>query len=244
MSATQPVVFITGVSAGLGHALAGNWLDSGARVLGLSRREPSDLSSHPLFEFASVDLADHASIPRALDLLLRNTEQLDCVVLNAGILGEIGDLATTALEESKRVVDINLWANKVVLDEVLRGSRTVAQVVTISSGAAVNGSRGWGAYSISKAALNMMTLLYAREFPATHFSALAPGLIDTDMQEYLCGLPADERFPSLEALKSRRNSDDMPDARRAAVIVRNAIGSLIETAESGGFHDVRELAPR
>ena len=54
---------------------------------------------------------------------------------------------------------------------------------------------GWNGYALSKAALNMMMKLYAAERPGTDFSALAPGLVDTAMQEAMRQQPADPLFP-------------------------------------------------
>ena len=74
---------------------------------------------------------------------------------------------------------INVWSNKVICDWLLKSIPEIYQIVFMSSGAAVNGNRGWGSYSLSKATLNMLAKLYAAEAKQTHFSALAPGLVDT-----------------------------------------------------------------
>ena len=89
--------------------------------------------------------------------------------------------------------------------------RTIDQVIAISSGASQSGSRGWNGYSLSKAALNMLVKLYAGERPETHFTSLAPGLIDTAMQDYLTNLPEDSRYAPLEVLKAAKGTPKMPD---------------------------------
>jgi NAD(P)-dependent dehydrogenase (short-subunit alcohol dehydrogenase family) len=135
---------------------------------------------------------------------------------------------------------VNLWANKPVLDAVFAGGREVAQVVGISSGAAASGARGWNAYAISKAALNMMMRLYAAERPGTHFSALAPGLVDTAMQEQMRGLPADPRFPTVDRLKRAAGTADMPDPDTLAPRLLAGMDRVREL-KSGDFHDLRAL---
>ena len=90
------------------------------------------------------------------------------------MLGSLGDMSEAQLDDLKRVMDVNVWSNKTVLDALFARAFPVKQVVTISSGAAVNGNRGWRGYSISKAALNMLTRLYAAENPDTHFCARWP----------------------------------------------------------------------
>lgn len=178
-------VLITGVSSGIGHALAKDYLDEGARVWGASRRTPDDLQQHPAFSFASLDLNLPVEIPAVLSRLLAGVEALDLVILNAGRLGEFGDLAEADLAELKTTMQINVWANKVLLDWLFQQKIALGQVVAVSSGASVNGNRGWSGYSISKAALNMLTRLYAKERPETHFCALAPGVVDTEIQDEL-----------------------------------------------------------
>ena len=233
-------IFITGVSTGIGNALAAAYLDRGDCVYGVSRRVPETLVEHANFTFASHDLRDHEGSMALIPRMLLDTPQIDLAVLNAGALGAFGDIGSAELDEMKDVTEINLWANKTVLDALFSLHKTVQQVVTISSGAAVNGNRGWQGYAISKAALNMLTKLYAAERPEAHFCALAPGIIDTAMQEDLCGRPPDPRYPSLEALRSKRSTPEMPSAEEAA-------GQLIEVFErarqrvgSGEFADIRK----
>lgn len=112
------------------------------------------------------DLSDLDAIGAALDGLLGNAERLELVILNAGILDEI-----------KRVMDVNVWSNKAIMDWLHGWGRLIEQVVMISSGASVLGNKGWGAYALSKAALTMLARFYAHEFPDTHIAAVAPCLL-------------------------------------------------------------------
>lgn len=167
---------------------------------------------------------------------------MDLVILNAGILNDIRDLKDTDIEEIKKVMDVNVWANKVLIDVLFEQLDSIHQVVAISSGAAVSGTRGWNAYALSKATLNMLIDLYSREHPQTHFCALAPGLIETGMQDYLNNLPEayEKKFPMVKKLKEARGTDNMPKSKEAAVIVANAIQKITDH-ESGNFLDVRNM---
>ena len=232
-------VCITGVSSGLGHGLAKIYLDRGAEVHGCSRREPADLMAAGL-RFASVDLTDEASGRRAFDALIEGCTHFDTVILNAGKLGEIRDMADTPLDDMRETMEVNVWANKWLLDALFAGGRTVGQVVAISSGASQSGSRGWNGYSLSKAALNMLIKLYAGEQPETHFTAFAPGLVDTAMQDYLTSLPEDPRYPPLDKLKAAKGTDQMPDGEGCARKLIEAFPKLLEL-DSGGYADIRRL---
>jgi benzil reductase ((S)-benzoin forming) len=236
-------VFITGVSSGIGFALARACLDRHDRVYGISRRTPVELMSHPAFHHRRVDLAQTGQIAGGLEELLQGVEQIDLAVLNAGILGKIADLGETTLEEITHVMDVNVWANKVILDTFRHRSLKVNQVIAISSGAAVAGMRGWNAYSISKAALNMLIALYAAECPDTHFWALAPGIVDTAMQEQLSALPRDARFTSLDYLRAAKGTTAMPPAHEVAPLLLTAFDQALKSP-SGLFLDMRNLLKR
>ena len=235
-------VFITGVSSGIGNGLARAYLQRGYRVFGCSRRSPDELLAQKDFRFAQLDVTDEAEVPLTLTRLLADVDSLDLVILNAGILGPFGDLATIPLEQCRRVMEVNVWSNKTVLDALFSSHQTVRQVVTVSSGAAVNGNRGWAGYAISKAALNMLTRLYAEERPETHFCALAPGIVDTAMQDILCAVPEVDRYPSLATLRAKRSTAEMPDPDGAAVSLVAAIERLPRIVTSGDYADVRRLS--
>ncbi|MCB9882837.1 MAG: SDR family NAD(P)-dependent oxidoreductase [Planctomycetes bacterium] len=235
-------ILITGTSSGLGEALAAWALDQGHRVLGTSRRGNPRLSRHDSYFEVLGDLAHEQSATETIERLTKDMTDLELVVLNAGILSTFGDLADTELEDLERTMRINVFANQTVLRTLARSGCMPARVVAISSGAAVNGRRGWGGYALSKAALNMLIQLWARECPQSHFCALAPGLIDTAMQDVLCDLPGDERFDSLEFLRSARHTADMPDPSAAAERLGPLLFELEHHCESGGYVDVRGMA--
>ena len=234
-------IFITGVSSGLGLALAEAYLNRGWKVYGVSRRTPEDLARHNAFYHASLDLREHDRTPGVIADLLGTLDGLDLAILNAGIMGRIEDLANTDLDELRNVMDVNVWANKTVIDALFSTMERIDQVVTISSGASVNGNRGWSGYSVSKAALNMLTKLYAREHPGTHFCALAPGVIDTAIQEEIRTLPNDPRFPALESIRKRRGTPDMLSPTDGAARVIAAVERLPWIVASGEYADVRKL---
>jgi NAD(P)-dependent dehydrogenase (short-subunit alcohol dehydrogenase family) len=234
-------MLITGVSSGIGHGLATFYLEQGWRVLGTSRRTPADLLEHSRFLFRGIDLGDPTAIAPPINALLGDTRHLDLVVLNAGVLGGFGDLGDADLDDLTRTMQVNVWSNKCLLDALYGTGVTIQQVVAISSGASVNGNRGWGGYSISKAALNMLVTLYARERPETHFAALAPGLVDTFMQEQLRARTPDERYPAVEVLRNKQHTPDMPRPDAAAEILAATMAQLPERVSSGAYADIRTL---
>ncbi len=234
-------ILITGASSGIGLGLARAALDRGDRVLAVQRR-PSPVGKRDGFTEVLTDLTDFDRTAPALTRLLTRVPELDLVVLNAGVLGEIQDLAETPLAHIERVMTINTWANKVLLDSLFARDLEVRQVVGMSSGAAVSGSRGWSSYALSKAAFVMLLKLYAAERLNTHFCSFAPGLVDTAMQDVLCSKGNDdvERFPSLGRIQSARGTETMPTPERIAERLLAAF-ELVRSEPSGSFVDIRQM---
>jgi benzil reductase ((S)-benzoin forming) len=232
------IIFITGNSTGLGYGLTRNYLDSGDTVYGCSRRG-INISHKNLFDY-QCDLSNLSGIPAHLDQLLGQVRRLDLVILNAGVLGEIKDLHETGLAEIQQTFDVNVWANKIILDWLHASNFSVKQIVLISSGAAINGNRGWNGYALSKATLNMLTMQYAHEFPHTHLTAFAPGLVHTAMQDMLCNEIDTEKYPSIDALKNAFGTESMPEPEAAGAIIAKAFEQL-HYYPSGSFVDLRSM---
>ena len=234
-------VFITGISSGLGLGLTRACLERGDQVYGLSRRPPpDDVKAHSGLKFLKLDLEKLEDITSGLKTLLGDSVPIDLVILNAGILGEIQDLKDSPLPGLKRIMNINLWSNKIICDFLIERQGAVKQVVSVSSGASRSGHRGWSGYAISKVSLNMLTQLYAAENPDTHYTALAPGLIDTAMQDYIYTTPPIDKFPALNRLREARGTDAMPDPAEAAKNLLACFPRLLKL-ENGSFADIRKL---
>lgn len=234
-------VFITGVSSGIGWGLSKYYLSKGYKVYGVSRRTPVDLIENKNFQHSKCDLSNFEESKSVIRELVSSVENINLVILNAGILGPINSMKKQLMEHLKEVMNINVWANKPVIDTILETVPKTDNIVAISSGAAVNGNKGWGGYSISKAALNMLIKLYASENEKTKFFAFAPGLVDTSMQDYLCGNELDvNEFPSAQKLKDARNTPNMPSSESAGEILAIGISKLI-TLQTGTFSDIRKM---
>ena len=228
-------VLITGMSAGLGKALAEKYSETGYTVSGLSRSEVKG------YNHIECDLIWKHQIPEKLRTLLKDVSEIDVVILNAGVLGQIEFSNKVVLSELERVLDINILSNKMIIDYLINKKIEVKQVVAISSGAAINTYTGWGNYSISKAALNMMMKVYAIENPKTHFLSLSPGPVNTSMQDFICEEVDGEKFEWKKKFVELRENNEAPSADEAAEKIYELLPQLKEELESGSFIDVREL---
>jgi benzil reductase ((S)-benzoin forming) len=219
-------IFITGVSSGIGYQLSKIYLERGYRVFGVSRRAV-DLKKLTHFQ---LDISEEK---RVVDTLSEIKDlEFDLVILNAGVLDKIAPLSESSIREIERVMRVNVWANKTLLDLFT----DVKQVVAISSGASVNGSKGWNSYSLSKATLNMLIKLYASERVDTHFTALAPGVITTPMLNSILEESDREEFPSIKRLAEV----DKLSPEESAKTLYKLFPKLL-SYKSGEFLDIRNL---
>lgn len=184
----------------------------------------------------ACDLSDHVSFSSQLDSLMQDMLSFDLVILNAGIIGELEDIHHTSLEEIERIMQTNVWANKIILDSIIAHHLSPRQIIAISSGASQNGSAGWGGYSLSKATLNMLIKLYAREMEDSHLCALAPGLVLTPMLQNLMENGDESRFPSVRVLKE----GDKFTPQEAALKI-DSLRERFMDFESGSYIDIRSL---
>jgi NAD(P)-dependent dehydrogenase (short-subunit alcohol dehydrogenase family) len=195
MSNQQPVVAITGGSAGLGRALAEQLLKRGMAVAICARRPaPLEEALRQLSEYGPVegfvgDVGDPFFRTQWIQNVVHRFGRLDALVNNASILGDLPlpNLADTSIANFRRVFEVNTFAPVMLLQEALpylkKAPRAVA--LSISSDAAVGGYPGWGVYGASKAALDLLTKTFAAETEADNvaFFAVDPGDMQTAMHE-------------------------------------------------------------
>ncbi len=231
--------FITGNSSGLGAALTQHHIQQGDTVYGLSRR--GSPLEHPKLHDVPCDLAELETIEQHLSTLLGDCQHLDYVYLNAGMLGQLQAIHEASITQLKAMLNINLWSNKVILDWLLKANIHCAVIIAISSGAANSGSRGWSGYALSKAGLNTLMQLYAHEWPDSQLIALAPGLIDTAMMDYLNDdqqISVSE-FPAVQRLRDARGTEAMQTTTEAAARI-HAFCQELHGIKSGSFVDIRQ----
>lgn len=239
-------ILLSGHSRGLGRAITELLLTQSKdnQVYAFSRQP---WPAHQALDYvnlhqARIDLADLETIYAKLDGIIGAVSSLDLVILNAAVLGPVAAMHDTAMSEIESVMKINVWSNKIVLDYLLQQGLKPQQIVLISSGASMKGGFGWSSYALSKATLNMLAKLYSHEFPETHICALAPGIIDTDMQHLIRddGYVDAIKFTDFQRLRQAKSEGHMPAAEQVAQDILLKLAAMREF-ESGGYIDIRQL---
>jgi hypothetical protein len=96
----RKTVLVTGVSSGIGKAIAHLLSDKGFRVFGTQRKPPQDEQTSKI-TMLPLDVRDPQSVQSCVDTVFRHAGRIDALVNNAGY-GLIGASEETTLEEAQR----------------------------------------------------------------------------------------------------------------------------------------------
>jgi NAD(P)-dependent dehydrogenase (short-subunit alcohol dehydrogenase family) len=183
MKLEQRAVLVTGASRGLGAALAKRVAHAGARVVAVARggealqRLVTEIRASGGEAHALVsDIGDKAAIHPLAGAAAALVGDIDVVVHNASTLGPtpLRLLLDTECEDLERVLAVNL-VGPFRLTRVLAGSMALRKsgvIVHVSSDASVAAYPRWGAYSLSKAALDPSRLWAPSSRPASAHSVV------------------------------------------------------------------------
>ncbi len=233
-------VLITDTGSVFGHALAMEYLNSGAHVYGISPRSNDQLNKYVNYNHLTHDIEKINQLNNKLNTFLDQVKVFDLVVLNADAVSVKQEIRKTTTDQITDAININVLANKIIIDVLLDNAYAIYQIVAISSGALISSARGWNAYAVSKSALNTLMRLYAREVPETHFSALDPGMTGRADDESEPGLSPKKEHPVSKNLKEVNKKGNIPDPVYAANYMVEAMGIILQE-ESGTYRDVRDL---
>jgi NAD(P)-dependent dehydrogenase (short-subunit alcohol dehydrogenase family) len=190
-------IAITGISRGLGRAMAEGFIARGHVVLGCARSAAAvdELRRRfaPPHDFAVLDVACDAEVRAWAERLLADGGPPDLLVNNAAAINVNAPLWQVPAEEFDRVIDVNIKG----VANVIR--HFVPAMVSRGRGAIVNFSSGWGRsvspevapYCATKWAIEGLTQALAEELPAGMAAVpLNPGIINTEMLQSCFGAEA------------------------------------------------------
>jgi 3-oxoacyl-[acyl-carrier protein] reductase len=181
---------VTGVSRGIGLAIAEKLLDLGFTVTGTHSRSPipEKIAAHPGFRALKADFSDFTSVDAALKSHLSGDDAPGILVNNAGIADAAGLMVSDRewMDHAARTMMINFTVPAMLAKWALPvwTKRQGGILINIASRAAYRGDTGdYAAYAASKAALTAFTKSFAREYSGNRITAvtIAPGFVETDM---------------------------------------------------------------
>lgn len=187
------VAIVTGGGRGIGRGIVERFLEEGARVAVLQRRElEGELASRSGVKHFAVDLQDIVSLQIAVVAVAEHFGRIDVLVNNAGMMFE-SSISEIAPEKWDLMMAVNLRAPLFLTQAVLPYLRVSGggSIINIGSIEGIGANPEHAAYSASKGGLHGMTKAMAVDLGADNIrcNAIAPGWIATDLSEaYIDGM--------------------------------------------------------
>jgi NAD(P)-dependent dehydrogenase (short-subunit alcohol dehydrogenase family) len=231
MPPATTLTILTGASRGMGRAMAEQLLQPGQVLLGISRQSDPALDTLAAQRGARLtqwkrDLSEAGPVTVALGKWLAQF-QPDALaqvrlINNAGVIGPLGAVEQATPEALVRALRVGLEATVLLTAAFLQhtahwtGQR---RVLNISSGLGRRAMAGSAAYCAAKAGMDhysrALALEQAERPNGARIVALAPGVIDTDMQSELRGAPG-EGFPDQARFLALKANAQLDSPRAAA----------------------------
>ncbi len=237
---------ITGVSRGLGEALAADLLARGWNVLGVGRKSATRLSGDR-YRFVELDLADVGKIDATLSAPLddiRSSHPASAVCINnAAVAGPVGVGGRLTARDIATSFEVNLAAPAAIANlfcRVFADGVEDRRIVNVSSGAAQTVLPGSAMYCAAKAGLEMLTRTLAAEQGANgvRVITLRPGILDTDMQVFMRS-QAEDVLPTAGLFKGFHERGQLVAPNVAAARIVDKI--VLARVEQGRTYSYAEL---
>lgn len=225
---SNKVALVTGASRGIGAAAAKLFAEEGAVVTLVARTEAAlrsgveeIIAKGGKADYIVADLADSASIERAVQTTVERHGRLDIAFNNAGIGTHISPITEIKEEDFDLLQAVNykgIWvAMKAEIKAMLDTAGTGA-IVNNSSVGSFRGNPGLSVYGAAKRAVNSLTETAAIEFGPSgiRVNAIAPGTTMTEMIEQLVAQDPERIEKSNSLTPLRRPADPHEIAQAAA----------------------------
>ncbi len=202
MHALERTILVTGVSSGIGLAVAEQLLKYGHTVLGIARRANQVLAKYPRFVSIVLDVSQLDVLPQKIKELQQAYPALDAVIFCAG-KGQFGAIEQFSYEQIDALMTLNFTSQVYLTKALLPDFKRKAQsdLIYIGSEAALKGSRNGAMYCASKFALRGFTQALREDCGKSNVrvSLINPGMVKTPFFNELSFEPGDHQSNSITA---------------------------------------------
>ena len=188
------VAVITGATGGIGQAMTKIMLMQNMHVIAVSQSKQKleqlddDMTDLPgKLTLFPGDLQKEETIITMLTSIKQRFDKIDVFISNAAVLGEMAPLHSIDSKTWNQVINTNLNSNFYIINniQVLLEKADQPKIIFITSSAANTPKAYWGAYAVSKAALNMLAGIWMQELKQhkTQIYLYDPGATNTKMRD-------------------------------------------------------------
>jgi len=253
------VAIVTGASRGIGNAIAVKLAGEGYAIVAVGTSDAEKAaanlqqirqSGNP-FAYVQADVSTASGRQSIVDCAMDQFGRIDVLVNNAGVAPKVRmDILETTEESLDRVLGINLKSTfflsqavaNIMCKEVAEISGISPKIVNISSISAYTSSPQRAEYCISKAAISMVTLLFADRLAREGINVyeIRPGIINTDMTSVVKDKYDALISSGLTPIKRWGQPEDVANAVSVVCsgLLNFSTGEVINV--DGGFH-IRRL---
>jgi 3-oxoacyl-[acyl-carrier protein] reductase len=176
------LVLITGTRKGIGRHLAQYYLQKGCTVIGCSREPVDEEQTH--YEHHVLDVADEGAVKAMFADVRRTHRRLDVLLNNAGI-ASMNHALLTPMDTAERIFRTNVLGSFLFAREAAKLMRksSAGRIVNFTTVASPLRLEGEAIYAASKAAIERLTQILAREFAefGITVNAVGPTPVKTDL---------------------------------------------------------------
>ncbi len=205
----KQITLITGTSKGIGRALKEYYISQNHFVIGCSRSVVDDIEDS--YKHYSIDISDEHAILQMFKDIKKQYLKIDNLINNAGIIAT--NLAMlTPLDIVDEVMKINYESVFLICREAVKlmKKNNYGRIINFSSISVPMRQMGELAYTASKSAVEMMSMIYAKEL--AHYgitvNIVGPSLTETDMTSDFSSEQVEKVFDKL-AIKKYSSFDDI-----------------------------------
>ena len=185
MKGNKIVFFISGTSRGIGKAIAVFFLEKGHKVIGCSRSKST--IDHEFYHHYNTDLSSELEIMSMIKSIRKHHNSIDVLINNAAINPAIASLNFISYKNIEKSFQINVFAPLLLMREFVKLMlrKKSGRIINIGSMATKHEVKGEALYTSTKASLNALTRVVAKEVNSLGITVntVAPAAVKTDLSD-------------------------------------------------------------